>query len=234
MNAMQETVPMFSSESAWIPVLLALAMLVIYELVLWQRQKRNPQRAARSAHARLREEWFLEVSKLKGSEILGVQTLRNSMMSATMTASTAMLGLMGAMTLAIPSFKATLADHTLGTALDVRLVLELGLIALLFSALICSSVSVRYYHHTGFVAGMPVGSEARRHWTPTAIVYLKRAGVMYSWALHHLMLVAPLLAALVTPWAGPIAAAVLIAALMVLDRFSEQASAAVGQHPIYY
>ena len=54
-------------------------------------QRRRPERMARTAHAALREDWFAAVSLYKGFELLSVQTLRNSLMPATMTASTAVL-----------------------------------------------------------------------------------------------------------------------------------------------
>ena len=79
----------------WLATLTTVGVLFGYEVVLALAQRRRPDRMARSAHAVLREEWFTAVSQQKGSEILAVQTLRNSLMSATMTASTAVLGLIG-------------------------------------------------------------------------------------------------------------------------------------------
>ena len=49
----------------------------------------------------------MALSRQPGSEILAIQTLRNSVMSATMTASTAVLGLMGTVSLAAPSLDAS-------------------------------------------------------------------------------------------------------------------------------
>ena len=60
-------------------------------------------------HAALRAEWFAAVSAERGTEVLAVQTLRNSLMSATMIASTAAIGLMGAATLVAPSRLSRLA-----------------------------------------------------------------------------------------------------------------------------
>ena len=61
------------------------------------------KQSARHVHASLREDWFEAVSALADSESLAVQTLRNSMMTATMIASTSALGLMGAISLASSS-----------------------------------------------------------------------------------------------------------------------------------
>jgi HAMP domain-containing protein len=78
-----------TSTMTWLAVLATVAVLAGYEVALALAQRRSPERLARTAHATLRQEWSEEVSKQKGSEILAVQTLRNSLMSATMTASTA-------------------------------------------------------------------------------------------------------------------------------------------------
>jgi hypothetical protein len=169
---------------------------------------------ARSAHANLREEWFAALSKQKGSEILAVQTLRNSLMSATMTASTAALGLIGAATLLAPSITSSIGTfNNLASHFTARLVMELVLMGVLFASLVCSAMAVRYYNHAGFILSMPVDSSERSRWGPTAVAYLRR------WGLRHLLMVAPLLAFIVYPLAGPVAALLVVAALFGFDRF---------------
>ena len=180
---------------------------------------------ARSAHAALREEWFTAVSQHKGSEILAVQTLRNSLMSATMTASTAMLGLIGTVTLAVPSLQTGLGAAAILPSLSPRLVLELLLLALLFASLVCSAMAVRYYHHAGFISGIPVESESRKRWAGAGVAYVRRAGVLYSWGLRHLILVAPILACLLHPLAGPVAALLMVVVMSRFDRIAASGAA---------
>ena len=79
---------MVNTSSTWFAALITITMLLGYELGLVLVQRRGTARLARSAHASLREQWFAAISEQTGSEILAVQTLRNSLMSATMTAST--------------------------------------------------------------------------------------------------------------------------------------------------
>ncbi len=203
---------------AWLATLTTIAVLLVYEAVLTVANHRRPERMARSAHAALREDWFIAVSQHKGSEILAVQTLRNSLMSATMTASTAMLGLIGTVTLAAPSLHASFGEATMMPSVSPRLVLELLLLALLFASLACSAMAVRYYNHLGFISGMPVESEARKRWADAGTAYVRRAGVLYSWGLRHLILVAPILACLLHPLAGPIAAVLVVVVLVRFDR----------------
>ena len=206
--------------TTWWAVAATLAVLLGYEGLLFALQRRHPGRLARSAHASLREQWFQAVTELKGSEILAVQTMRNSLMSATMLASTAALGLMGTLTLALPTLNAgfTAAPAAL---LTPRLALELALLTLLFGSLVATVMSVRFYHHAGYVAALPVGSDARRRWGALGAAYLRKAGLLYSWGLRHLVLVVPVVAALLLPAAGPVAAVAAVSALYLFDRVSD-------------
>lgn len=209
---------MNASPAAWAAAL-TVAIVLLYEIGRALAQRRAPERMAPCAHARLREEWLLAISAQPGSEVLAVQTLRNSVMSATMTASTAMLGLIGSVTLAAPSLHGQLGGETL--ALHPRLALELVLMAQLLASLVASTMSVRYYNHVGFVTAMPVGSPERQHWQAVGVRYVRRAGLLYGWGLRHLVLVAPALAGIVHPFAGPVAAVVVVIALVGFDRFGK-------------
>ena len=219
LQALHDTQVM-TSITSWVAAGITVAVLVAYELALLQMQRHKPATLARSAHANLREEWFAALSKQKGSEILAVQTLRNSVMAATMTASTAALGLIGAATLLAPSLNSSLGTlDNMTKHFTARLVMELVLMGVLFASLVCSAMAVRYYNHAGFILSMPVDSDERKQWAPTAVAYLRRAGLLYSWGLRHLLMVAPLLAFIVYPLAGPVAALLVVAALFGFDRF---------------
>ena len=209
-----------SPAMTWLAAGLTIAVLVLYEAALLQVQRRHPERLARSVHAGLREQWFAAISRQPGSEVLAVQTLRNALMAATMTASTAVLGLMGTLTLAAPSLHASFgATASAGTPLfTARLALELALMLLLFASLVSSAMAVRYYNHAGFITAMPVGSPEREHWAGAGAAYLRRAGMLYSWGLRHLLLVAPLVAGILHPAAGPPTAGLVIAVLYGFDR----------------
>ncbi|MBO9649459.1 MAG: DUF599 domain-containing protein [Variovorax sp.] len=213
---------------AWLAALATMAILVAYEGALAFGHRRRPGQLARTAHAALREEWFEAVSAQKGSEILAVQTLRNSLMSATMTASTAVLGLMGTVTLAAPLLRATLGDVPAMPGFTAHLALELALMVLLFASLASSVMAVRYYNHAGFIAAMPVDTDARRSWSDAGKLYVRRAGILYSWGLRHLILVAPILASMVHPAAGPVAALGVVAVLLSFDSFQNNEGRAAG------
>ena len=202
----------------WWAALVTAAIPLLYELVLWWAQRKRPTHVARTAHANLREEWFSAVGVVPGSEILAVQTLRNSLMSATMIASTAAIGLMGAASLVAPSLHPPLEAGSLLLHVTPRLAMELLLMATLFASLVYSVMAVRYYNHVGFIVSMPVGSAQRGVWAASGAVYVRRAGLLYGWGLRHLILVAPMLGFIVHPLAGPVAAVLVVLALWGFDR----------------
>lgn len=216
--------------ATWLAALVTVAILAGYEGYLAFGHRRTPERLARTAHAALREEWFTAVSAQKGSEILAVQTLRNSLMSATMTASTSALALMGAVTLAAPTLHSTFGLAPGAASLTARLMLELVLMALLLASLLSSIMAVRYYNHAGFIAAMPIDSEARGRWSDAGKAYVRKAGVLYSWGLRHLVLVAPILASVVHPAAGPVAALAVVSVLLGFDRFGSPVRPAGRPH----
>ena len=216
-----------TSTATWLAAFVTVATLLFHEAAVLLTQRHKPERLARSAHASLREEWFAAVSSHPGSEILAVQTLRNSLMSATMTASTAVLGLMGSVTLAAPSLRSSLADTGAGgLVFTPRLALELMLMTLLFASLVCSAMAVRYYNHASFICAMPVGSASRQRWSASGTAYVRRAGLLYSWGLRHLVLVAPIVVFIVHPFAGPVAAIMVVMVLRSFDRVSSASTAA--------
>ncbi len=67
----------------WLAASVTVAILTLYEISFVLAGRRTPDRIARSAQAALRAEWFVALAEQKGSEILVVQTLRNSLMAAT-------------------------------------------------------------------------------------------------------------------------------------------------------
>jgi hypothetical protein len=200
----------------WWYVSLTFLVLLGYEAMMAWRERRNPDQVGRTYHVLLRQAWFEAVSTQQGSEVLAVQTIRNSLMSSTMIASTAALGLMGTMTLAAPSLHVYLPDWLHGQGdVVIRRTLLLALMSLLFGSLISAMMAMRYFNHAGYISAMPVGSEARKKWHVSGVAYLNRAGLSYSWSVHFLLLLMPVVACILYPAAG-LGCAVIWAVLMFL------------------
>lgn len=205
----------------WLAPGLTLGLLVLYVLYMTLSPRHGRQQMVWRAHAQLRDDWFDAVSAQSGTEILAVQTLRNALMSATMTASTAALGLVGAVTLSAPSLQQVLSPTWLGAEqtepIAPRLVLELTLMLLLMCTLLASAVAIRFYNHSSIIVAIPVGTPARARWTASGKTHLRRAAMLYSWGQRYLVLASPVLAALVQPLAGPVAAIIVVGMLLNFD-----------------
>ncbi|PZU38869.1 MAG: DUF599 domain-containing protein [Acidovorax sp.] len=151
--------------------------------------------SATRAHTRLRQEWFTAIAQHKGTEVLGVQTLRNSLMSCTMTATTATLAFMGGLTLTQGHWPSQWWHHgfpPLGTDQGLAFWNAFAVLVLLALAFLTSMLAARNYHHAGFVAGMPVESAARRSWQTLGERSLMRAGLYYSQSLRLMIWAVPL------------------------------------------
>jgi hypothetical protein len=198
----------------WIAFAISSVIFFLYEVwVIWVGW-RHPNRIARSAHALLRASWVDAMSRQPGFEIVAVQALRNSLMSATIAASTAALALMGSTSLA----SSTLDSLTFEGTPSLRVVLEILLMATLFASYVCSAMSMRYFSHAGFVMSMPVASPERPALNPMAKEYVKRAGLLYSWALRFFLIISPLVVGIVRPVGMPFMAVALVIALWFFDR----------------
>ena len=203
----------------WFAILISILLVVFYEVRLAWAGRRRPETRARSAHVLLRTEWVIALTALPGFEIVAVQTLRNSLMSATITGSTAALALMGTVSLTASSNASFFGVHQASP----RLVLELMLLATLFASFVCSTMAMRYYNHAGFVMSLPAKSEQRERRTPMAVDYVRRAGLLYSWGLRFFLFVAPVVVGLVNEFAMPFAAAGLVFVQRFFDRVPDPA-----------
>lgn len=203
--------------SAWWALALGAAILLGYELrVIWI-GRRTPHRVARAANARLRAEWVRALAAQPGFEIVAVQTLRNSLMSATITASTAALCLMGALSMAGSRLAAGIGKLHANEVSPIEL-LEILLMTTLFASFVCSSLSMRYYHHVGFAMSLPAGTPLRASAIPLAVDYVERAGYLYGWGLRCFLAVAPLVAGIVNPLLFLPACIGLVCVLWQFDR----------------
>ena len=111
--------------ASWIGFAISLVLVIGYEWRIHHLGQRQPEKLARYANAKLRMHWVTALSDRPGFEIVAVQALRNSLMSATISASTAALAVMGAVTLAGATLAANLArwsgENTLHTVLQAML-----------------------------------------------------------------------------------------------------------------
>lgn len=160
-------------------------------------------------HDQLRRDWLDAVTAASGTEILGVQAIRNSLMSCTMTATAATLAFMGGVTLL---YSTPLAD----TALQQHVLAVLVFLGLAF---VMSMLAARQWHHAGFVAGMPTSTALRAKWLPIGQLCLQRAGHYYALSVRLLMCAVPVTLVGLYPYIGLLATLLLLWVLSAgIDR----------------
>lgn len=209
-----------TSSTAWIAFAGSVLIFVAYEArAVWLGRTR-PERMARSAHARMRVSWVTALSKQAGFEIVAVQALRNSLMSATIAASTAALALMATVSVAGGAVASGFVGVKSWTDLELGPLLEVLLMFALFASYVCSAMAMRYFNHAGFVMSMPVAAPERQPLNAMAAEYVERAGLLYSWGLRFFLMIAPIVAGIVSPLAMP---PMTIALVIVMWHFDKPA-----------
>jgi hypothetical protein len=98
-----------NSIAAWGSLAVSLPLILFYEIHAHRVSKRDPTHQARFINSHMRASWVQAMSMQPGFEIVAVQALRNSLMSATVVASTAALALMASLTLGGASLASGLA-----------------------------------------------------------------------------------------------------------------------------
>lgn len=206
---------------AWGSLLLSVLLVLGYEWSAHRARRRDPAHQARFINARVRAEWAVAMSRQSGFEIVAVQALRNSLLSATAAASTAALALMGALTLGGASLAAGLRHPAEAGGVALPVVLGTGVVLLLLASYICASMSIRYYGNASFVLSMPAGSPERQRLDPVGADYVARAGALYSWCLRLFLMTVPAVAGIVHAYALLPSTLVLLLALRFFDQPTE-------------
>ncbi len=203
---------------AWGSLAFSLLMVLAYEIHAHRSARAQPAHQARFVNARMRVQWVEAMAAQPGFEIVAVQALRNSLMSATISASTAALALMASLTLGGASLASGLGHLALSDHAALGIVLGTLAVLLLFASYVCSAMATRFYGNATFVMSMPAASAERQRLNPVAADYVRRAGLLYGWGLRLFLLVVPLVAGVVHPLALVPATVVLLVALWFFDQ----------------
>lgn len=204
--------------AGWGSLAASLLLIVIYELWSHRARRRDPAHQARFVNSLVRTSWIKAMAAQPGFEIVAVQALRNTLMSATIAASSAALALMASITLGGATLASGLAHLPSGGLAPLHVLLGALAVGLLFASYVCSAMSMRHYGHATLIVSMPVASNERVRLNPVAEDHVQRAGRLYSWGLRLFLLVVPAVAGVVQPLALVPATLALLAALHAFDQ----------------
>jgi uncharacterized membrane protein len=196
-------------------------LLAIYHLYLRMRVRRNPAYTVQAVNAMARSAWVHYIMK-EEQGVLAVQTLRNSTMAATFLASTAVLLIIGVLTLSEQGDKLGSAFHSLNFVGARRAELWMGKLLLLmldlFVAFFSFSMSIRIYNHVGFMINVPKSAGHKSISPKHVAVHLNRAGSFYSIGMRAYYFMVPLVFWLFGPHFMLLATVALIFVLYRIDR----------------
>ncbi|WP_127478000.1 DUF599 domain-containing protein [Sulfurivermis fontis] len=196
--------------------------LLIYHLYLRSRLRQNPHYTVQAVNRYARTQWVQAVMANDGQLILGVQTLRNSTMAATLMASTAVLLIIGTLNLSGEADKLLDTWHlpNLGGshAAWLWMIKLLFLVTDFFIAFFAFSMSVRLYNHVGFKISVPPEVRTPELAPDSVAVHLNRAGYYYSIGMRTYYFAVPLVFWLFSPILMLGATLVLIGVMYHIDR----------------
>lgn len=196
-------------------------LLLLYQLFMRHKVNRHPAYTVQGVNTIARTAWVHNIMR-EGKDILAVQTLRNSTMAATFLASTAVLLIMGVLTLSGQGDKLSGAWHSLNivgsTHPELWMVKLLLLLLDFFVAFFSFSMSIRVFNHVGYMINVPLTPD-RKVISPGHVAHhLNRAGNYYSLGMRAYYFAVPLVFWLFGPHFMLIATLVLIPVLYRLDR----------------
>jgi uncharacterized membrane protein len=192
--------------------------------------RRDPAYAVHALNRVARTRWCEAIMSGPGRDVLAVQTLRNSVMASSLMASTAVLLIVGTLTLGGDVEKLSKACQALNLAgpadPQVHVVNLILLLADFCLAFFFFTMAVRYYNHVGYMINIPSAAPGDPLSPSAVAAYLNRAGRYYSLGTRTFYFCLPLVFWFFGPHMIVVATLVLLVALHLLDRPRERGPAA--------
>lgn len=196
-----------------------------YYWFLRRRLKRDPHYTVHAVNLLARARWVETVMASDRRDVLAVQTLRNSVMTASFMASTAILMMVGVLTLSASAQVNTSIWHSLNVGAVHSELVALKLILLLldfFAAFFSFAMAVRFFNHVGYMINVPAALGADVLSARQVTEYLNRAATCYLTGIRAFFLCVPIVFWLFGPHFMVVATVVLLAAQWRLDRAAPQ------------
>lgn len=210
---------------------LSVAAVVGYQIYLGWRTRLDPASSAQDILLARRAAWVETVMRER-RDILAVQTLRNSTMSASFMASTAILLIIGVLTLSAQGDKLSGTWHSLDFlgqfAAEMWLFKLLVMLFDLLFAFFSFSMAVRLFHHIGYLINVPLSPPNDAAQLGQVTAQLNRAGIYYRIGMRAYYFTVPLLFWLFGPVLLLGATALLVYFLYHLDRAPRRDSDLMG------
>jgi uncharacterized membrane protein len=197
-------------------------LLVVYHVYLGLKLRKQPEYTIQAVNWAAHRAWVEGIMGDPERSVLAVQTLRNSTMAATFLASTAVLLIIGTLTLSGQADKLATAFHTvniIGSHHPELWIFKLMLmVSNFFVAFFAFSMAIRLYNHVGYQINVPAAIRPKNVSPAKVTIHLNRAGNYYSIGMRAYYFAVPLVFWLFGPQFMVLATLVLIAVLYHIDR----------------
>ena len=201
---------------------LSLLLLVAYHVFLRVKLRGDPLYTIQAVNALARAAWVETIMTAGNKDVLAVQTLRNSIMGATFLSSTAVLLIIGVLTLSGQGEHLGATWHSLNLLGASHAELWLAkLLALLLDMLVAFfsfAQAIRLFHHVGYMINVPITMKHRAFTPQHVALHLNRAGAFYAVGMRAYYVAVPLVFWLFGAHFMLLSTAVLIPILFYLDR----------------
>lgn len=203
--------------------ILSVVLVAGYHVFLIAKVRKNPFYTVHSANVIARRSWVEHVMSEPTRDVMAVQTLRNSTMAATFLASTAVLLIVGTLTLITQSAHVSETWHLLSPAGADYAQLWIAKVLLLLLAFIVAFFSfamvLRLLNHVLYMLNVPPAKRTHPALQPDQVAWrLNRAGFFYTVGMRAYYISVPLVFWLFGPVFLLSASAVLVVVLYRLDR----------------
>jgi uncharacterized membrane protein len=202
--------------------LVSALLVAAYHLFLRHKIKNDPAYTVQAINRIARTAWVETIMQDDKNAVLAVQTLRNSTMAATFLASTAVLMIIGVLTLSEQGDKLEATWHALnmvGAINPMLWMVKLILLLLdLFVAFFSFSMAIRVFNHVGYMINVPLGLNHKMITPAHVATHLNRAGHFYSLGMRAYYFLVPLVFWLFGPHFMLVATIGLLMVLYRIDR----------------
>lgn len=200
---------------------ISVLLFISYYAFLMARARRNPDFTIHAINQKARSLWVAAVMRDRAKDIMAVQTLRNYTMAATFKASSAILLIIGTLTLSgqAESLARTWDVLNAGSpAPEWWIVKIICLLTALIVAFFAFAMTIRVLNHVVFMVSLPP-QEAQGALSPDKVAQrLNQAGKFYSIGMRAFFITVPLVFWLFGPLLLVVSTIGLVIVLYFLDR----------------
>jgi uncharacterized membrane protein len=211
-----------------IAVMISVTLIASYYIFLISRVHRNPDYTVQAINHKARTLWVEAVMRDRTKDIMAVQALRNFAMAATFKASSAILLIIGTLTLSGQAESLARSWHVLNVrgsqAPELWIVKILCLLTALIVAFFAFAMTIRVLNHVVFMVSLPA-PDAQGALAPEWVAArLNQAGAFYTVGMRAYFVTVPLAFWLFGPIMLVVSTLGLVFVLYYLDRspFSQQ------------